>query len=163
MSPVFTTVAIVSLALAMSVDTTVFALIDAVMNPTLPYHDDGRAYTIGYTPAGRNTSTFTERLDAARRGLRSVDAVVPYYLTSASIEHENTIEDDLVANAPSELFDILGVRPETGRSFNDTDTQPGSLPVVIISHTMGSGSSTSNRSRSISCWESDEETMKSSG
>jgi predicted permease len=129
-------VAIVSLALALSVNTTVFALIDAVMNPMLPYHDDGRAYTIGYTPAGRNTSTFTERFDAARRGLRSVDAVVPYYLTAASIEHENTIEDDLVANAPSELFDILGVRPEAGRSFNDTDTQPGSLPVVIISHTM---------------------------
>jgi predicted permease len=135
-SPIFTIVAIISLGLALAVNTTMFALADAVMNPTVAYHDDGRAYSIRYTPAGRNTSTLQERFDAMRRGLRSVDAVVPYYLTPASIEHENTIEDDLVANAPSELFDVLGVLPEVGRSFNETDTRPGALPVVVISHTM---------------------------
>src|SRR5262249_34788504 len=103
---------------------------------TVPYRDDGRAYTIRYLAGGRNPSTPEERFDALRRGLRSVDAIVPYYLTSASIEHDNWIEDDLVANAPPELFDVLGVRPEVGRSFNATDTQPGALPVVLISHTM---------------------------
>jgi putative ABC transport system permease protein len=44
------------------------------------------------------------------------------------------LEDALVANAPAELFDVLGVRPEVGRSFNETDTRPGALPVVMISH-----------------------------
>ncbi len=135
-SPVFTGVAIVSLALALAVNTTMFALVDAAVNPSVPYDDGGRAYKVSYLPAGKNSSTYEERLDALRRGLRSVDAIVPYYLTSASIEHENTIEDDLVANAPSELFDILGVRPEVGRSFNAADTGPGALPVILISHTM---------------------------
>jgi predicted permease len=135
-SPVFTIVAIVSLALALAVNTTMFALVDAVMNPTVAYNDDGRAYSVRFLPAGRNTSTYEERFDAMRRGLRSVDAVVPYYLTSVSIEHENAIEDDLVANVPSALFDVLGVRPELGRSFNESDTRTGALPVVMISHTM---------------------------
>ncbi len=126
--------AALSLALALAVNTTMFALVDAVLFPTVPYHDGGRAYSVGYTPAGRNTSTYEERFDAMRRGLRSVDAVVPYYLTPASIERDNTIEDALVANASSELFDVLGVRPEVGRAFNESDTRPGALPVVMISY-----------------------------
>ncbi len=133
-TPVFTIVAIVSLGLALAVNTTMFALVDAVMNPTVAYHDDGRAYSVGFL-AGRNSSTSEERFEAMRHGLRSLDAIVPYYLTPASVEHENTIEDELVANGPTELFDVLGARPELGRSFNETDTRPGALPVVLISHT----------------------------
>jgi predicted permease len=135
-SPVFTAVAIVSLALALAVNTTMFALLDAVLNPPNPYHEAERAYSVGYMAGGRNPSTLQERFDALRHGLRSVDAIVPYYTTPASIEHENAIEDDLVANTPPELFDILGVRPEAGRAFNASDTTRGALPVVMISHTM---------------------------
>lgn len=76
-SPVFTIVAIVSLALALAVTTTMFALVDAVTNPTVAYHDDGRAYSVGFLPAGRKTSTYEERFDAMRRGLGSVDAIRP--------------------------------------------------------------------------------------
>lgn len=133
-SPVFTAVAVISLGLALAVNVTVFALVDALRNPAVPYHDGGLAYAIHYRPAGRNTSSAVERFGALEHGLRSVDAVVPYYMTSASIEHDNTVVDDFVCNAPSELFDILGVRPEAGRSFNESDTRPGALPVVMISH-----------------------------
>src|SRR5689334_9497242 len=135
-SPLFTVVAILSLALALAVNTTMFALVDAVLHPTVPYHDGGRAYAVRYSPAGPNTSTLEERFLALRRGLQSVDAIVPYYIASAGIEHENSIEDRLVANVPPELFDVLGVRPEVGRTFNESDTHPGALPVVLISHTM---------------------------
>jgi predicted permease len=134
-SPIFTVVAIVSLALALAVNTTMFALVDAVINPGVAYNDGGRAYSVAYLPSGKSSSTLEERFDAMRRGLRSVDAIVPYYLTSASVEHDNTIEDALVANSPPELFDILGVRAEVGRFFNEADTRPGALPVVLISHT----------------------------
>ena len=113
-SPIFTAVAALSLALALAVNTTVFALVDALIHPTVPYHDAKRAYTIRYLAGGRKTSTIEERFDALRRGLRSVDAVVPYYLSATSIQRENTIEDQYVANAPPELFDVLGVRPEVG-------------------------------------------------
>jgi predicted permease len=127
-------VAAVSLALALAVNTTVFALVDALIHPTVPYHDAKRAYTIRYLASGRQTSTMEERFDALRRGLRSVDAVVPYYLSATSIQRENAIEDQYVANTPPQLFDILGVRPEAGRSFNESDTSRSALPVVMISH-----------------------------
>lgn len=133
-SPLFTAVAIVSLALALAVNTTVFALVDAVVRPALPYHDGGRAYTIKYTPSGNNSSTLVERYDAIRSGFHSAETVVPYYLTPTSIQSGNTIEDTFAAVIPSALFSILGIRPAVGRAFNATDTTDAALPVVIISY-----------------------------
>src|SRR5690348_1777020 len=133
-SPVFTAVAALSLALALAVNTTMFALVDAVLHPTVPYHDGGRAYTISFLPGGRNPPSMQERFNAVRGGLRSAEHVLPYYLTWTTIERGNAIEDELVANAPLELLDVLGMRPETGRAFNESDTRPGAFPVVMISH-----------------------------
>src|SRR5207302_1256203 len=44
-SPTFTIVAILSLALALALNTTVFAVADAIMHPVNPYPDAARVYT----------------------------------------------------------------------------------------------------------------------
>ena len=54
-SPVFATVAIISLALALAVNTTMFALIDAVIHPAVPYHGVDRVFTVRYAAAGKET------------------------------------------------------------------------------------------------------------
>jgi predicted permease len=48
----------------------------------------------------------------------------------------NTIEDELVANVPPELFDILGVKAAVGRTFNASDASPAALPVALISYNL---------------------------
>ena len=135
-SPLFTVVAIVSLALALAVNTTVFALIDAIVHPAVPYRDGGRAFSITYTPSGRNTSTLEERYAAIRDGFQSAETVVPYFRTPTSIQTGNTVEDTFVATIPSAVFDILGIRPAVGRAFNSTDTTHSSLPVAMISYAL---------------------------
>jgi putative ABC transport system permease protein len=135
-SPLFTAVAILSLALALAVNTTMFALIDAVAHPANPYHGVDRAVTVRYAAAGRNPSTFVERYDAIRKGFHSAETVTSYSVMSASIESGNTIEDQLVASISPELFDILGIRPAVGRKFNATDTTRDALPVVMISYSL---------------------------
>ena len=133
-SPVFAVFAVVSLALALAVNTTLFALVDAVLFPAVPYHDDGRAYAIRYLAGWKTSSTLEERFTAIRDGLHSADAVVPYYLTPVTIERNNTIEDVYAANVPPALFSILGVRPAVGRGFSERDTAADALPVVVISY-----------------------------
>lgn len=133
-SPVFTIVAIVSLGLALAVNTTMFALLDAVNNPSVPYHDDGRAYTVRYAAAPRNSSTFEERYAAIRDGFHSADLIAPYSLTPASIQSGNALEDGMVANVSPSLFDILGVKPAVGRAFKAGDTVRTALPVAMISY-----------------------------
>lgn len=133
-SPIFTGVAVLSLALALALNTTMFALVDTVLFPSVPYHDGGRAYSIRYLGGGKTSSTLQERFDAIHDGLHSADVVVPYYLTPVSIQRKNAIEDTYAANIPPELFSILGIRPAVGRAFNDNDTHSDALPVVIIGY-----------------------------
>jgi putative ABC transport system permease protein len=135
-SPLFTAVAILSLALALAVNTTMFALIDAVAHPASPYHGADRAATVRYAAAGRNSSTFAERYDAIRKGFHSAETITSYSVMSSSIQSENTIEDQLVGSISPELFDILGVKPAVGRKFNATDTTRDALPVVMISYSL---------------------------
>ena len=135
-SPLFTAVAIVSLALALAVNTTVFAIIDSVVHPAVPYHDGGRAFSIAYMTPVMKSSTLEERYAAIRGGFRSAERVVPYFLTPTSIQAGNTIEDTFAAIVPSELFDIVGIRPAVGRAFNAGDTTQGALPVAMISYAL---------------------------
>ncbi|HTE44516.1 MAG TPA: ABC transporter permease, partial [Gemmatimonadaceae bacterium] len=135
-SPLFTAVAMLSLAVALAVNTTMFALIDAVAHPAVPFHGADRAVTIGYTAVGRNPSTFEERYEAVRKGFHSAETVTSYSVMSASIQSENTIEDQFVASISPELFDILGVSPAVGRRFDATDTTRDALPVVMISYSL---------------------------
>src|SRR5262249_40991479 len=39
-----------------------------------------------------------------------------------------------VVNATASLFPLLGIEPELGRVFSAADDQPGSGPVIILSH-----------------------------
>ncbi|HEX4515193.1 MAG TPA: ABC transporter permease, partial [Polyangiaceae bacterium] len=133
-SPIFSIVAVLSLGLALAVNTTMFALLDAITNPTVPYHDGGRIYTVRTAVEPKNSSTREERYAAIRDGFHSADAIVPYFLTPTSIQSGNTIEDELVANVSLQLFDMLGVQPAVGRTFNATDTTRTALPVVLISY-----------------------------
>jgi len=135
-SPLFTAVAIVSLALALAVNTTMFALVDAILHPSVPYHDGGRAFTVGFLGGGRNGPTNQDRFRAVQSGLHTADMVVPYYLVPASVQSGNIIEDQFVANIPHELFDIIGVAPAVGRRFTAADERPDAQPVALISYTL---------------------------
>ena len=133
-SPIFTVVAVLSLGLALAVNTTMFGLLDAVTNPTVPYHNDGRAYVVRYAIEPRNGSTFEERYAAIRNAFHSADLIESYFLTPTSIQSGNTLEDGLVANVSPAFFDMLGVKPAVGRVFNATDTARTALPVALISY-----------------------------
>ena len=65
---------------------------------------------------------------AIRNGFRSADVVTPYFLTPTSIQSGNTLEDGFVANVSPTLFDMTGVRPAVGRTFNAADTTRAALP-----------------------------------
>lgn len=133
-SPIFSSVAVLSLGLALAVNTTMFALLDAVTNPTVPYHDGGRVYAVRVAVEPRNSSTREERYAAIRGGFHSAESFASYSLTPTSIQAGNTIEDSFVANAGPDLFEMLGVTAARGRIFNASDTTSAALPVALISY-----------------------------
>ncbi|HEY3516033.1 MAG TPA: ABC transporter permease, partial [Gammaproteobacteria bacterium] len=142
-TPVFTTAAIVTLALAIGANTAVFSLVDAILIKPLPYPEPDRlGYVIApirttegeYVVDSHNGTTW-ERLrddvaaiDAAvtraRSGLgQQVNLVVGD--TAASVRH---------ARVGSGYFRVLGAAPIVGREFTQEEDRPGGPAVTVLSY-----------------------------
>ena len=128
-SPAFAFVAIVSLALGIGANSTIFSLVRATVFPTLPFHDVGRLVDLSETSAelcvgcGVGTSLATYRDWKARtRTFASMGA-------SREDEFVVTGADEAVrlpgALVSATLFPTLGVRPVLGRGFAADEDRPG--------------------------------------
>jgi putative ABC transport system permease protein len=131
----FTTVAVVSLGLALALNTTMFALADAVMHPYVPYPQPERVVVPTFVGGDRKHEvTFDVRLRAVRDGIRSYDRFASYIvLPGALVEARSAEEYHFVAAVSPELFDVLGVRPMYGRAFYASDAGAGATQGAVIS------------------------------
>ena len=136
-SPIFTVVAVLSLGLALAVNTTMFALIDSVSHPFIPY-DARPVFGVSFVGGGRPWPTAVERLDALKNGLHSADSILSYRLAPRLVEAGTNYEDQYVAAVPPQLFDMVGVRPMYGRTLNAADERRDAPPSAVISYTLWS-------------------------
>ncbi|HZI41903.1 MAG TPA: ABC transporter permease [Gemmatimonadaceae bacterium] len=134
-APLFTVVAVVSLALALALNTTMFALADSVLHPLVPYRDAERL-VVPYFRGGdfKKPVPSAERMRAIREGMQSYEALTAYSGVSALVETAGTAEDRTVLAVMPNFFDVLGVHPFLGRTFDASDAGATSTPAAIISY-----------------------------
>jgi putative ABC transport system permease protein len=136
-NPGFTAVALLSLALGIGANTTIFSVIDAVLLRPLPYRDSDRLVMVAETrrdrPGGwgvsapnfadwRKQKTVFEELSAARYSWSAV-------LTGGQEAYR--FEGHLVTEG---YFSILGGETILGRVFLPEDYQKGESGVLVLSH-----------------------------
>jgi putative ABC transport system permease protein len=133
-APTFTAVAIVSLGLALALNTSVFALADAVLHPYVPYPDPDRIVTpsfLGGDPKGQ--LGFDERFRIVRDQMRSYDAISSVTYLRGMMQVGTLAENHLAFAVSPNLFDLLGVRPQFGRGFGAAKADGGDIQAAIIS------------------------------
>jgi putative ABC transport system permease protein len=133
----FTLTAIATLALALGPATAVFSIFNGVLLDPLPLARDlDRVIYASTANPERNRYGFPwselNFLDHRERktGLAHLGAIVD---TSA------TIGGDVPQQVPGawaseDMFDVLGVYPARGRTFEAADMQPGAAPTIILGH-----------------------------
>ena len=130
-SPLFVGVAVVSLGLALALNTTMFALVDAVLHPVIPYPEPERVVTASFFGGDRNRfPSFAERYRAVRDGMHTYDAIASYVMMSGTVQTSTAVHELRTVAMSDELFDLLGVRPLIGRGFNGA---PQDVNGVVIS------------------------------
>jgi predicted permease len=138
-SPLFAATAILSLAIGIGANTTIFSVATALLLRPLPgLSDPERLVDIGRTQngSGFDTSSYPNYLDLRERAttLEGVYAArldpVPMSLT------ENGQAERIYGMVVSgNFFDILGTRPHAGRLLqNSDDRSSGDSPVAVIAH-----------------------------
>ena len=135
-SPVYTSIALLTLALGIGVNTAMFSLIDAVLFRSLPFPQAERLVQIRATTQQGDMREFAE---AEQREIRSqTDAFES--LASVSRVYYSLAEPGRPAErvggiaASAEMFSAFGIQPLLGRPFTMEETLQGKNQVVLLSY-----------------------------
>jgi predicted permease len=137
-APVLSAAVVLTIALAIGANTTVFSVSKAVILEPLPYPEPERLVRIQeVTPEGEPFSVSAPTfLDLREQGHSVVDLAAVSGPPMSFTLHDSG-EPRACTGMPTtgSLFSVLGVKPAFGRSFNpDEETPGGDSRVVILSH-----------------------------
>jgi putative ABC transport system permease protein len=130
-SPVFTVVAVGTLALGIGANSAIFSVVNAVLLQPLPFPDTRSLVSVW--DGGHSLAEFTYLRDRTRT-LESVATYFPRYGVSLSGADQPMRLTS--AQVSAEFFDVLRVYPSRGRFFTKGEDGPGANQVVVISHAL---------------------------
>ncbi len=135
-SPVFTAVAILTLALGIGANTAIFTIVNAVLLRPLPYPDSGRVVFLERTfRVGSSTSVSLPKCDYWRRNTRSFEAVASADFMGGGYNLGGDEPERLKGvRVNASFFRVLGVSPALGRNFTPEDDRPNTAKTVVLSH-----------------------------
>lgn len=137
--PLFTAIALVTLAVGIGANTAIFSVVKAVLLQALPYPEAGRVVVIwnGYDQPGLEQAAIAAAEFAdIREQQRTFDGVSAINRQRMNLVGEGEPEQVVGYSVSPNLFDLLGVTPRLGRGFNADDGQEGSEKVVLLSHAL---------------------------
>lgn len=134
-TPGFTVTALLTLALCLGANLTIFAVIDAILIRALPFPHANRLVTIfnTYPRAGvdRDGSSIANYYE--RRGRIPAFSSVSIYSFDTAIAGERTSRQrEQITRVSPDFFTTLGVEPAFGRGFTDAETTYQTSNVVIL-------------------------------
>lgn len=136
--PVFTILAVVSLALGIGANTAIFSLVNTVLLRPLPVKEPSQLIEVyGSLNNGADFSIQSYLNYKDYRDRNDVfSGLFVYRIVVASLSHSGSNERVWGYLASGNYFEVLGVKPILGRSFlPEEDQTPGSHPVVVLSYT----------------------------
>ena len=136
-SPGYTVVALLTLALGIGVNTSMFTLMDALLfrAPPFPYPTEIHQI-LGHTRQGplREYSE-TEVREIREKATSYSSLTTTGGIQAAMAEPGRTAERVTGAYASADFFTTFGVQPMLGRAFTAEETQPGKNQVILLSWT----------------------------
>jgi putative ABC transport system permease protein len=135
--PAFTIAAVLTLALGIGANVSVFAVVNAALFRPLPYPDADRLVLLEHrdrrTGISKQFVAMGDFVDL-RSQQQAFEALAAYGAGPQTVFDAGEPFDILVLHASPELLDLLRVRPVLGRAFDTDDGKPGAAPVVMLSH-----------------------------
>ena len=136
-SPIFTAVALTTIAISIGANTAMFSLVDAILLRPLPYPDPQRLIVVGTNQLGESTMSPMGTADflAWRDRQQSFEQVAVLDGASGSFALSGMGAPERIpgVGVSANFFSIFGVAPLKGRGFHPGEDRPGAPGVVVIS------------------------------
>ncbi|HEX3986410.1 MAG TPA: ABC transporter permease [Acidobacteriaceae bacterium] len=145
-NPGFSTVAVLTLALAIGANTTIFSLLDQALLRALPVHDPGQLVVLSFA-GGQDGHVHSDGGDSPGHAhefsypmfldLRDKNQVFSGLIAAANhdvgVTWNNRAESVSAELVTGNYFQTLGIHPALGRLFVAADeTAPGANPVAVL-------------------------------
>jgi putative ABC transport system permease protein len=137
-APTFALAVVLSLALGIGANSTMFTIINAVLLRPLPYPNAGELFGVKMTSAPKGVAalemdgTYEPYYRDWARASRTVSAIALYVPTNATIGGDAAPEYISGTRASSTLFRVLQTPPRLGRLFTRDDEASSAPPVVLL-------------------------------
>ncbi|HEX5437842.1 MAG TPA: ABC transporter permease [Gemmatimonadaceae bacterium] len=139
-SPGFTTVVVLTLALAIGANTAIFSVVNGVLLRPLPYAHPGQLVMVWeadrFSGTTREDASVPDYFDFRARNHVFTDVAAfaeqPLTLTRAGAEPQHVVAGYATRN----LFPLLGVTPILGRAFTPGEGSPGGPRAVVLSEAL---------------------------
>ncbi|MBA3442607.1 MAG: ABC transporter permease [Pyrinomonadaceae bacterium] len=138
-NPGFTAAAMITLALGIGANSAIFSVVNAVLLRPLPYQDPDQLVMVWENnrreKRDQNQVSFLNFADWREQNQVFVDSAAFSYWTFnlTGVDQPERLRSVI---ASASFFNVLGVKPKLGRTFNTEEDQPGNDQVVVLSHSL---------------------------
>jgi macrolide transport system ATP-binding/permease protein len=136
-SPWFAAIAIVTLALGIAVNTSIFSIINGFLLRPMPVPHPEQLSVLALQQAGDKSFqsfSYPDYLDL-RDQSTSFSDLIAYRVTLAGLTADNRGDHCIVTRVTGNYFPVLGVQPTLGRLILPTEGQtPGADPVLVLGY-----------------------------
>jgi predicted permease len=138
-APGFTALALLTIALGIGVNATVFSFVNALLlRPTPAVRDPGTlvsVFTSDFSSGLFGTSSYPDYL-SIKEDAPALAGLAAFTEGTANMAVGNATYRVRTSDVSTDFFDILGLKPAMGRSLGTTDSAPGAPPVAVIGHAL---------------------------
>ena len=133
-SPGFTAIAVLTLALGIGANTSLFSVINGVLLNPLPFPNANRIVAMFQDKPNfpKGSISYPNFLDW-RGDNRCFESIAAYRWADGTIRGTGEPEEVRAQRVSATFFSILGVQPILGRNFTEDEDQRGANPTVILS------------------------------
>jgi predicted permease len=138
-TPLFTAASVLTLALAIGANSSLFTVVHRVLLNPLPYPESERLIFLDYGLPARNLPSAVSAMAwqlyfQIADHARSLESVAVYNLGAATLTGDGEPERIRMSRVTPSLAAVLRVTPALGRWFSGDEGVPGAASVAVLSH-----------------------------
>jgi putative ABC transport system permease protein len=132
--PAFTFIAVLTLALGIGANTALFSVINAVLLRPLPFPESDRILSLYETfkPSGQSALSVPNLRDWQQQNT-VFEGIAAYVDGAFNLQSGDSPQRLLGLSVTANYFDVLGIKPQLGRTFLSGEDEAGSERVVVLS------------------------------
>jgi putative ABC transport system permease protein len=137
LSPAFTAIVVITLALGIGANTAIFSVVRGVLLKPLPHREGGRLVYLRQSmdgPGGENLNFSVPEINDFREGAQSFSGIAEYSPWTLTLQEDNDISRVSLGLVTGNFFEIMGLSPALGRVTRPSDDGPGVPAVVVLTH-----------------------------